>query len=491
MIFYIERFHEIRKLKKITLKALADSLGRSYSAVRKWSSGERNPSPSDIRLIAMIMNISPVEISDLDDHISLPDKSGINNSMKIPKDIILEKHMNEVEHIIGDYGDIPTEKIKNLIYLENYARETNSKNKLLNRQLNELQLTINNISEQIYVKDKRFRYKFVNNYFVKSVGNYTHEEIINSTASDIFPLKEIKQVMKFEQDVFYNKKPVFNKKVFILGSKGKRIGLLNIIPIIDSNNNIQSIVSSIKDITEIEILLQRFEILDQTLNMIDHYIYIYTREPIKYEYRSAGIENITGRKREEFDNDVNLWCNIVHPEDRHILNAERLQIGLNILKYRILHKSGNYIWVRNRTYKLFNKKTNNFYYYGSVGDITHEMEQNELKELLKINSDIMPIAIYIQDIDSSSILYTNKASERITGYSECFLKGFKKDNTFHDKLMHPEDLKKYKRHFSSDKDFKIETRIITKDGKVKLVEINSKSIKFRDKNCKLSTLVVK
>jgi transcriptional regulator with XRE-family HTH domain len=228
MIFYIERFHEIRKLKKITLKALADSLGRSYSAVRKWNTGERNPSPSDIRLIAMIMNISPVEISDLDDHISLPDKSGINNSMKIPKDIILEKHMNEVEHIIGDYGDIPADKIKNLIYLENYARETNSKNKLLSRQLNELQLTINNISVQIYVKDKRFRYKFVNNYFVKSVGNYTHDEIINSTASDIFALKEIKQVMKFEQDVFSTKKPVINQKVFILGSKGKRIGLLNI-----------------------------------------------------------------------------------------------------------------------------------------------------------------------------------------------------------------------------------------------------------------------
>ena len=122
MIFYIERFNEIRKLKKITLKALADSLGRSYSAVRKWSGGERNPSSSDIRLLAMIMNISPTEISDLDDHISLPDKSGINNSMKISKDIILKKHMDELGDIIGNYGDFSADKIKNLIYLENYNK---------------------------------------------------------------------------------------------------------------------------------------------------------------------------------------------------------------------------------------------------------------------------------------------------------------------------------------------------------------------------------
>ncbi|HJO93848.1 MAG TPA: helix-turn-helix transcriptional regulator, partial [Victivallales bacterium] len=71
MKFNNKNFQVIRKEKKLKLKFLGDSSGRSYDAIRRWENGDRKPSESDVRMLAKIMEVDVDQISDLKNSISL------------------------------------------------------------------------------------------------------------------------------------------------------------------------------------------------------------------------------------------------------------------------------------------------------------------------------------------------------------------------------------------------------------------------------------
>ncbi|MCP4181210.1 MAG: PAS domain S-box protein [bacterium] len=490
MKFYKDIFRKIRKSKKIPVITLAKAINRSYHAIHKWEKGERNPSAGDIRLMAAIMGISPSEISDLEDSL-LSSKKILNERIdKISDDLLIEKHLGELNHIIENYGDIPDVNIEAVIQLENKVNQSHRQINMLAKKLNDYERTLNLAPITIYTIDTSFHFRYVNNLFVKQTGLYTKEDIIGSTASEIFGLQDVKELIKYEQEVFKNKCEIRNKEIHIPGTFAKSRGLLNIFPFLDQNNNVDKIVCTIKDITYIKKLMDRFEKIDSLLNAMDDYIYIRTFNPDKFLYRSKGIELITGYKKIEFYKDKNLWLNLVHPDDR--TNAAILHDDIkgesSIKKYRILHKSGMYKWVENKRYKTYMSESNVYYYYGIVRDVTNQVEKEELEELLKIFTNSMDIGIGIMDYERTKFLYINKVYEKILGYTSKQLTATNLYNFLSQISVHPEDKDKFEKYVKNESLKKYKIRIISKDKKIKLITISRKNIKFKCRKCRFVTM---
>ncbi|HJO93778.1 MAG TPA: PAS domain S-box protein [Victivallales bacterium] len=435
------------------------------------------------------MNIFPSEISDLEDSIPSIDKSEVNTSTKIPVNILLENYINDIDKLTGNYGEISDDKIKKLIYLENYVKDTHHENIILKKQMEDILLAVNSTPVMIYIKDSHMRYRFINDSYIRAVGNYSRDEIINSTSSYIFGIKEIKQIMVYEQKSLSENIKIENAEIYIPGSNRKRTGLLSILPVFNKSNAAKKIICTIRETSDTKVLMQRFKLMESALDATNEYVYLKTLFPEKFEYRSRGIEYLTGWTREDFYKDEELWNKLIHPDDEHMLNYETLQVGLNIFKFRIIHKTGEHKWIENRVHKLRNfNKINTFYYFGFARDITKDIENEELNEILKINSDIMPIGIIIRNIQSDTYMYLNQAFERLTGYSKAFIMQNKAPYFFTDVLIYPDDLSKYMRYYSNSKCRMVKLRILTENKNIKLIKLNKNFIEYKGKKCKLTRI---
>ena len=369
MNFYKERFSEIRKNKKLKLKDMAVFIGRTYDALAKWERGDRTPSESDVRMLAKIMEIPITEISDLVDEQFYPDEMH-NKAYNINKSLLVDKNLKEINHIIENYSDLPKAKINSIIQLEKHVNELLIKERLSDKNLAEYKHILKKIPILIYVKNINLKYKYVNSAF-SNLSGYSPEKIIGFSSSDIFGFQEIKDIIKYEQESISLKENIYDKEINIPGTNNKRTGRLNIVLSLNQNNDILSIICTIEDITSYKTILDRLNILDNALNQIDDFIYIKTYNPLKYIYRSKGIEKITGRSRFEFyDNKISLF-DLIHPEDKkkYEMESKAEKAEHKIQRYRILHKSGRYLWLEENINKHFYKHLNAWIYFGIFKDI--------------------------------------------------------------------------------------------------------------------------
>ncbi|GAB6037395.1 hypothetical protein JCM15519_19540 [Fundidesulfovibrio butyratiphilus] len=94
-----------------------------------------------------------------------------------------------------------------------------------------------------------------------------------------------------------------------------------------------------------------------------------------------GCERLTGFAPEEYSDDPNLWIEMVHPDDRHLVRewAERLSRGLPSppLAHRIIRKDGGVRWVRNTAVLHRDALGRIAFYDGVVQDITDAKEHEE------------------------------------------------------------------------------------------------------------------
>ncbi|HJO95713.1 MAG TPA: PAS domain S-box protein [Victivallales bacterium] len=486
MKFYGDIFREIRKSKNIPISKLAKAIDRSYNAILKWEKGERNPSASDVRFIALILGINPSEISNLNDDLPGQKTTKTGYNKKVYDDLLIEKDLEELRHLKENYGVIPDINIEAIIRLEKRVNIYRRQIKTLNAKLTDYENILNLAPVIIYSKDSLFHYKYVNDRFIAHTGLCSKENIIGSTTSKIFGFNEAKEINKYEQEVFKSNTDIYNKEIRIPGTNGKSIGLLNIIPYIDKHSNVEKILCSINDITYLKKLLDRFEKLDSLLNIMDEYIYIRTFNPTRFIYGSKGIESITGYNKIEFLNDKNLWLNLIHPDDKKEAEIPDFDTEFKccVQRYRIQHKSGIYKWVENRRYRYYMPESHIYYDYGIIKDITDQMAKEELEELLIMYTDFINLAISIMNYDTKEILYVNKKYERISGYTS---KEVITQNAYKFVLQHfvlPEDKEEVERILEDESIKNYKTRMITKSKKIKLILIRRKNIIFKGKKCR-------
>ncbi|HEV8082995.1 MAG TPA: PAS domain-containing protein [Chitinophagaceae bacterium] len=249
------------------------------------------------------------------------------------------------------------------------------------------QLVIENIPDQIYVKDIESRFILCNMPVARIAGCTSVEEMIGKSDYDFSTEDIAKQFFKEEQDIIKTGIPLINheerlldnvtgKSHWNLSSKlplksntGKIIGLIGI------NRNI-----TVRKIAEIELGNVSRE-LNILFNSIDEVFFSVNMVTLKTIQISATCEKLYGYKQSEFMSNHLLWTDIIHPDDKHLIENEdkKMLRGEQVNnQYRIIHKDKNIRWVENAITPTLDKDGHLIRIDGIARDITKRKHAEEL-----------------------------------------------------------------------------------------------------------------
>lgn len=131
---------------------------------------------------------------------------------------------------------------------------------------------------------------------------------------------------------------------------------------------------------------------------------------------------IIGYTEEEYQSSVDAWKELVHPDDREkAMNVLQDSI-LNKVEsahviYRVRHKDGHYLWIKDRAKIIFNSDGEPQVIAGFRTDITQRiaLEQHN-KELATIIHNTS-IEVYIVDAQTLRYVYANDGALKALGYT--------------------------------------------------------------------------
>jgi diguanylate cyclase (GGDEF)-like protein/PAS domain S-box-containing protein len=125
------------------------------------------------------------------------------------------------------------------------------------RQLGQLQLSqerlttiLNSVDAHIYIKDRRFRYQYVNHKIAELFGRPA-EQIVGHTDSLFFDGKTVEQLQTNDQRVLHAGQRIVEEEINTLASSGQRHTFLSVkLPLRHANGEIYALCGISTDITE-------------------------------------------------------------------------------------------------------------------------------------------------------------------------------------------------------------------------------------------------
>jgi PAS domain S-box-containing protein/diguanylate cyclase (GGDEF)-like protein len=189
-------------------------------------------------------------------------------------------------------------------------------------------------------------------------------------------------------------------------------------------------------------------------------------------YMSPRIEALTGYTPEECKDPDMRW-RMVHPEDRERMQSEDERTGkpgeVFASEYRVLHRDGRSVWVRNESILIEDEASGSRYWQGFMLDITErrrvEAALRESEQRFRRSFDDAAIGMALVGRDGRW-LQVNRSLCEMVGYPEEEL--LKK--TFQD-ITHPDDLEKdleqVRRLLAGEiRTYQMEKRYFHRDGHV-------------------------
>ena len=211
-------------------------------------------------------------------------------------------------------------------------------------------------------------------------------------------------------------------------------------------------------------------------------------------YISPQIEKISGYTPSEWTSTRAFWPSIIHPDDRDrfILENDRTNAsGAPFdLEYRIIHKNGQGIWIRDMATLTRDEANKALYWHGLILDIS---EQKRFQEVLQASEERFekifhssPVGVSITSLEEGRFIDANEAYCLLVEYPLTELLGRTTIELGlwdfpHERSQLVQDLKKT----LSLKEYAGSVR--TKSGKVRNVISFYELVKIQGKPCVLST----
>lgn len=220
-------------------------------------------------------------------------------------------------------------------------------------------------------------------------------------------------------------------------------------------------------------------------------------------YRSPNFEKHLGFTTEELNSDSDFWFSLFHPEDReeNLKNFQKFLKSDQILwesETRIRTKSGDYIYVLEKSFVVRNRYGKPIRIIGSTQNITgRKIRERELQdtnqklqyaiEELEISQqkysmlfDLTPTPILVHDSKTLQILDVNKAAIQKYGYSKEEFLGLtimdiRPEKEVPDLLQYLEEFRK-----SEEEGYTRLAKHLKKNGEIMDVEISPAIIKTKD-----------
>ena len=156
----------------------------------------------------------------------------------------------------------------------------------------------------------------------------------------------------------------------------------------DSNGKLERFDGVATDITERVITQQR---LSSILQSIDNVVWSICAKTYETLYLNPAAEQVYGRTASAFYNDPELFLNIVHPDDRSLLEEvlpELVEKGAMTLQYRIVRPDGDIRWLEDRVTVGGSSKLEPERFDGVATDIT-DRKQHESQLSYLANHDAL------------------------------------------------------------------------------------------------------
>ncbi|WP_293012287.1 PAS domain S-box protein [Mongoliibacter sp.] len=214
----------------------------------------------------------------------------------------------------------------------------------------------------------------------------------------------------------------------VLDSKPRQLGDEQLLSIKKLQNQVVKLLelrlTEIEKQAAIDKLEQEYSLRDNLVENINGIFWEADAQTFEFSYVSAQVKNILGFTQEEWLSNPIFWADHIHPEDKEFAvdfchNMTR-KLEDHSFEYRMLTKSGRYIWVLDKV-KVLEKDGKPNKLNGFLLDISKEKElEFKLKEevnLVRRIIDQLPIPFYLFDEKGKHILW-NKVLLDYAGYSE-------------------------------------------------------------------------
>jgi PAS domain S-box-containing protein/diguanylate cyclase (GGDEF)-like protein len=241
--------------------------------------------------------------------------------------------------------------------------------------------------------------------------------------------------------------------------------------------SVNGIVVTSRDLTERKEAEERLRRAEERYRTLVERVpaVVYVQEigsPGSAMYMSPRIEALTGYTPEECK-DPGLRWRMVHPEDRERMQSEDERTGkpgeVFASEYRVLHRDGRSVWVRNESILIEDEASGSRYWQGFMSDITErrrvEAALRESEQRFRKSFDDAAIGMALVGRDGRW-LQVNRSLCEMVGYPEEELL----EKTFQD-ITHPDDLEKdleqVRRLLAGEiRTYQMEKRYFHRDGHV-------------------------
>lgn len=389
MKFYPDKLRFYRKKERLATDGFCKLAEIGRTSLWKLESGKKDPTESEIRMFAYVLNISVSEISNLED---LPiSRHSLSGS-------VLESW--------SSFVDADERK------MIEQANDFISKIRLQQHELKQTSIVIkallSSMQSIFYVKDINMKYITANAAFLKILDLDSKYKVAGKTDEDFFSSKDAKENNMQDYNVLVSGEPILKKEGYIPGTRKKKWGIFSKLPVLDSEGKIAAIVGTIVDITKRKKAEEIRRLLEQTLNNSNDVVWLRHPPPDnKLIYVSDSIDFLSGYPKNNFMSKGNFWIDVcVHPEDRKLQEEYRQNKSWPTVRiYRIIKPDGDIRWIEST---IFYNKYNDKRCIGTIDrDITRD-KKNEKKRKEKVKLTIQNLKS-----DIGKILEKNKIPKNV------------------------------------------------------------------------------
>jgi PAS domain S-box-containing protein len=317
--------------------------------------------------------------------------------------------------------------------------------------------------------------KIINlNHYTEKLSGYSADEIIGKDwLSTFIPERERKLVEEtMAKAISGVASPGFTTPVLIKNGQERLIAWYSTI-ISDNDGNITSVILAGQDVTERQKTERELKQAYNIINRSKMAAFVWRNEkdwPV--DFVTENVEQVLGYTAEEFTTGKINYIDIVHQDDYKRVASEVADnikdltvMGFEHKPYRVIKKTGEIIWVSDKTEIIRDEKGNTEYLQGVIEDVTENKQTEDVLRFSDAAFKSIREGTLITDLNFN-IIDLNKAGENMFGVKNQDVVG--KHHSDFIRIIEPskEQVEKEYRIYAEQGDFHYEHLIEVPAGRI-------------------------
>lgn len=237
-------------------------------------------------------------------------------------------------------------------------------------------------TEGIWVLDENNQTSFVNQQMATMLG-YTTDEMLGATLFSFMDAEGI-EIAKTNLERRHQGINETHDFKFRCQDGSDLWAIVSCAPMFDEQGNYTGVLGMITNICDRkraeDALQESKQRLDGILSSLEDVVWSISADNFETLYINSAVLKIYGRCEAEFFDNLNLWFEVIHPEDQprvHAAIQPLLVTGYQELEYRIIRPDGQVRWLLNRSHLIYNTTGQPVRIEGIATDITERKQMEE------------------------------------------------------------------------------------------------------------------